>query len=431
MLIAGVMGQDCIKFLPMCLESLKDADKIVYIDGGSKDNSVEYAESKGCETIVNEYNQNDFGMNGKQRNKFLDYIKRKYNGGWCIFCDADEVVEDLVKIKEFIQEAQEGLYSVKMRHFIGDLGHEDTTVPEHYAPNRLFKISEAREYPEVEHPVLIPKDMNKQYRYKGTTIWHLAYVPNMWEIKKRYLNHLKKSNMHTPEFLGQWYRAHLFGQYPKTEINLIDIPEIILKEFGIDKDEFYFQNRGLEIRHFLMAGQWYNKFKPKSVLDLGCGFGPYGVPFANIGCQYKGIEKSEYAVRKNPFKLDIYNGDLTKGIVLPNSFDLVLVLDVLEHLEEEQLEFALKLISGVGEKYIFSIPFLGDSNLYKDSTHRIFKEKRWWIEKLSKYFKIKKTPENWLFHEQIIIGENVRNVGKNSIPSKANVENTVQKNVQQ
>src|SRR3972149_3164378 len=93
-LIAGVMGQDCMRFLPMCLDSLKEADKIIYIDGGSSDNSIEYARSKGAEIISNYYDQNDKGMNGKQRNKFLSFIKEKYPDDWCIFCDSDEIIED-------------------------------------------------------------------------------------------------------------------------------------------------------------------------------------------------------------------------------------------------------------------------------------------------------------------------------------------------
>ena len=152
--------------------------------------------------------------------------------------DADEVVEDLSKLKEFIQEVPEACYDVHMRHFIQDLGHEDATQPKHYVPQRLFKISAAEEYPEVEHPVL--QGMRGPGTVDRTTIWHLAYVPNIWDIKKRYEGHLLKSNMHTPQFLKNWYWQHLFGQYPKKQFNLVEIPKIILDEFGIDKDELYF-----------------------------------------------------------------------------------------------------------------------------------------------------------------------------------------------
>lgn len=33
-LVCVVMGQNCDKFIGMCLDSVKDADDIVYCDGG-------------------------------------------------------------------------------------------------------------------------------------------------------------------------------------------------------------------------------------------------------------------------------------------------------------------------------------------------------------------------------------------------------------
>jgi len=34
-LVVTIMGQNCEKFIGMCLDSVKDADAIVYCDGGS------------------------------------------------------------------------------------------------------------------------------------------------------------------------------------------------------------------------------------------------------------------------------------------------------------------------------------------------------------------------------------------------------------
>ena len=403
MLICGVMGQDGMKFLPMCLESLKDADKIIYIDGGSKDNSVEFAKSKGCEIIENNYNQDDKCMNGKQRNIFLNYIKEKYPNEWCLFCDCDEVVADLSKIKQFIQTAQSGLYSVKMRHFIGDLGHEDSTVKEHLVLNRLFKISEARDYPLVEHPVL---QGNSGGFTTVTTIWHLAYVPNMWDIKKRYDNHMKKSNMHTPKFLKEWYYAHLFGTYPRSPLAYIDIPGVILKEFGIEPDEMYFaKHHTLEVKHFIMMDQWINHFQANNVLDLGCGIGLFGFVVDFLGKKYKGMELSQWAIDHTPFKqrLDIVQGDITKKQDFKD-YDFVLVSDVIEHLNEEGLDKTLEIIKGYGKNFLFSTAFEGDPNLYADPTHKIFRPKEWWLEQIGKHFTIKPTPEDWLFKNQLVIG---------------------------
>lgn len=415
-LVVCIMGQNCERFLEMCIKSVLTADEIIYCDGGSKDTSIDICNSsvwgKNIRIISNSYNQEDKSMNGKQRNFYLNYLKDKYPNDWALCLDADEIVEDLSKIKEFINSYPEGVYSVKMRHLIGDLGHEDSTVPEHFVPNRLFKISCADKYPEVEHPVLQPTKGSQVAGTRATTIWHLAYVPNMWEIKKRYDNHMKKSNMHTPEFLKQWYYQHLFGQYPRSQFNLTDLPEVLLNNFGIDKDEFYFANRGVETKHFVMALQWmryvYNKFNMPydvrmSVIEYGCGRGPYGYAFSNMWCDYKGVELSKWAVN-NSF-LPIEQGDITSWDD-GKEYDLCLLIDVLEHLDDCQLESALRNVKGKATLTIFSIPFEGDPNLYNDKTHKQFRTKENWIKLLEeKGFKITEAPKEWAFSHQLLIGE--------------------------
>ena len=259
-IVVCIMGQNCEKYIKMCLESVKNADAIVYCDGGSTDNTLHIVNEfqyRGFApfTIANPYNQDEPKMNGKQGTFYLNYIKEKYPDYWCLVLDADEVVEDLGKLVSFLQEAVPGVYSVKMRHFHGDLGHEDAVIPEHYVLNRLFKVSEADSYMEVEHPVLIPKSPENQFGYKGTTIWHCAHIQHCFEIKKRYEKNLKHSNIHTPEYLLNWYLQHLIGTYPNTRVNPIDVPEIIWRNFGIDKDIFYFNERGLEPKHFMMTKQ--------------------------------------------------------------------------------------------------------------------------------------------------------------------------------
>ena len=45
-LVVCIMGQNCEKFIPMCLESVKEADAIVYCDGGSYDETIDYLYTK-------------------------------------------------------------------------------------------------------------------------------------------------------------------------------------------------------------------------------------------------------------------------------------------------------------------------------------------------------------------------------------------------
>jgi glycosyltransferase involved in cell wall biosynthesis len=411
-LVVCIMGQNCEKFISMCYESIQNADEIIYCDGGSTDGTLRYIWERGINNlkvkiIENPYDQDDKGMNGKQRNFYLSYLKQNHPDDWALCLDADEVVEDLSKIKEFVKNAQYGCYSVKMRHFIGDLGHEDAVSPVHYVLNRLFKISEVKGYPEVEHPVLIPN--GQVGRLDLTTIWHLSYIPNLFEFKKKYENHLKKSNMHNPEYLKGWYYSHLFGSYPKSQVNPVDIPSIILNHFGVDKDEFYFQNRGLEVKHFMMFKSWLDYYLnikpvfPVKVLELGCGFGPFGVVAKINNCEYTGIEISKYATNLNPFRLNLVNADITK-YETQDTYDICLFVDILEHISYENIDNLLQRFIKSGKLYIFSIPFKGDANLEQDNTHIIKEGKDWWLNKLSNYLSISEAPPEWAFSNQILVG---------------------------
>lgn len=434
------MGQNCEKFIGMCMKSIKTADAIVYIDGGSTDLTIskvyEFYETEAsagvddCHVIENAYNQEDKSMNGKQRNYYLNHLKRHYPNDWCLCLDADEVVGDLEKIKEFIQTAVPAAYNVKMRHFQQDLGHEDATQEKHWVLHRLFKISEADYYPNVEHPVLIAKTYkealiasqhtvlfkvveDQTYYLEGfcdkTTIWHLAYIPNLWDIKKRFDSHMKKSNMHTPEYLNQWYRSHLFGSYPKKNIDLIEIPDIILNEFSINKDELYFTGRGLELKHFIDACHWRDFFKldGKLILEVGCGLGPRVYAMNQIGLMCDGIEKSQYAVDRTMVSPMITQGDITQSQRESKVYDLIIAYDILEHIEESQLELAIDNLIKLSKQYILvSVPVIGDPNLERDPTHKIKQTKEWWIEQFtSRNCKLIKTPEHFLYHPQVMIFE--------------------------
>lgn len=112
-LVVVVMGQNCEKFIEMCLESVKQADAIIYCDGGSTDKTLNIVRDflsihqKGYDyTIKQSYNQEDLGMNGKQRNFYLDYVKKNYPGWYCLVLDADEVLDEggIQKIKEFLDK---------------------------------------------------------------------------------------------------------------------------------------------------------------------------------------------------------------------------------------------------------------------------------------------------------------------------------------
>jgi hypothetical protein len=160
-----------------------------------------------------------------------------------------------------------------------------------------------------------------------------------------------------------------------------------------------------------MIKQWIDFFRKDidemvnpSFIDFGCGLGPYGKAATLFDCEYTGIEKSEYAINTNPYQLNLIKGDLKDSFLKCNTHDIALCLDVLEHLEYDDLDIVLNNISEVASYTIFSIPYVGDPNLEADKTHKIKESKEWWINKLSNYFTIQETPKDWLFSNQLLIG---------------------------
>ena len=412
-LVCVIMGQNADKYIEMCYNSVKDSDAIVFCDGGSSDGTISYlksqefkwAPSEGKRNLIfQHYDQLDKKMNGKQRNFYLNYVKGKYPDYWCLCIDVDEVVEDLDKIKEFINDKSPNFCSVKMRHLIGDLTHEDATQETHWVPHRLFKIDIADKYPESEHTVLMPKVKGiSPFHTDCTTIWHLAYCPNLFDIKKRYESHLAKSEMHTPEYLEGWKNAHLFGTYPKKEFNPVELPRVILDNFHINKDELYFSGRGVETKHFIDAAHWRDFFECKNAIEFGCGRGPRVYAMNLIGINTTGIELSKYAV-KNKFDGHVIQGNILDEPIC-GGYELAVAYDILEHIKYNDLDKAIdNLIHHTDKHILVSIPYKGTPNCDNDSTHIIKESREWWLNKFTeKGLKEVEVPEHFLFSSQLLI----------------------------
>jgi glycosyltransferase involved in cell wall biosynthesis len=405
-MIVVIMGQNAMDFLPMCLDSVRKAKTIIYLDGGSSDGSLEFAKNfqDNVITLTCEYSQTDPEQNSKSRNFYLNYLKEEHLNEWILVIDADEVVQDLDNLLEDEKHLEADLFSVKMRHLMYSLVWEDNTRDKHFVPNRLFKITSDLYYPKGEHCPLTSNSKVKTSTYSGVTIWHLA-MANMMHVKKRYVKNLKHSSMHSKEFLEMWYRHIIFGSYPVKNINVSDLPKEILDFYLIDKDEIYFSNRTLEVKHFLECLQWKDYFKPQKVLDVGCGLGPRVFVFNQYGIDCTGFEISKWAVDHSLFPNNVYWDNLENIKMEGVTYDLVIAYDVLEHLDNLELGIA-NLKKLCSKNLLISVPVVGDPNLEKDNSHKQFLQKFEWIEKICKAgFKLKETPDYFMYEQQIMIFE--------------------------
>lgn len=115
------------------------------------------------------------------------------------------------------------------------------------------------------------------------------------------------------------------------------------------------------INRFLGNIDFYiKKFHPKTILDVGCGEGFVDQFLIKKNPQYRisGIDISPESIRlakKRVPELLARQGNVYNLSFKDNSFDLVICMEVLEHLDKPQK--AIKEIRRVSKKYcLFSVP---------------------------------------------------------------------------
>lgn len=81
-----IIGQNCAPFLRRCLDSLKRFDEVIFIDGGSKDDTIEIAKTYPNVSLY----ENPWPGFIEQRNFSLS----KASHDWCFMIDTDEMVEE-------------------------------------------------------------------------------------------------------------------------------------------------------------------------------------------------------------------------------------------------------------------------------------------------------------------------------------------------
>ena len=87
----------------------------------------------------------------------------------------------------------------------------------------------------------------------------------------------------------------------------------------------------------------YNKIKELEILDLGCGGGLTCEPLARLGASVTGVDFVDENIKiaknhaiQSQLKIRYFHNDLD-SITIKEKFDLILILEVLEHLDNWQL----------------------------------------------------------------------------------------------
>ena len=119
-------------------------------------------------------------------------------------------------------------------------------------------------------------------------------------------------------------------------------------------------------------------FHPKTVLDAGCALGFLVAALRDRGVEAYGIDISEYAISKvrediRPFcKVGSLTEKLPEG--LPETFDLVVSIEVLEHLYAADGNKAIQNICGVTDTVLFS----SSPDDFEEPTHVNVQQREYW-----------------------------------------------------
>ncbi|MGB6059965.1 MAG: class I SAM-dependent methyltransferase [Microthrixaceae bacterium] len=120
--------------------------------------------------------------------------------------------------------------------------------------------------------------------------------------------------------------------------------------------------------------------KPESVLDAGCAMGVLVESLRNRGIEAEGVDISEFAIAQVPEQFAPYCRQASLAEPLDKKYDLVISIEVLEHIPEVELQKAIDNLCGSTDRILFSsTPFH-----YEDPTHINIKQPEQWSVEFAK-----------------------------------------------
>ena len=133
-----------------------------------------------------------------------------------------------------------------------------------------------------------------------------------------------------------------------------------------------------------IAKKIVEEFNPKTVLDAGCASGYLVEALRDLGVAAYGIDISEYAINcaREDIKQYLNVQSLTEDLPqsFPKFYDLVITIEVLEHLYAEDGKMAIKRICSYSDTIIFtSTPYD-----LENKTHVNVQQREYWAELFAK-----------------------------------------------
>ena len=168
---------------------------------------------------------------------------------------------------------------------------------------------------------------------------------------------------------------------------------------SFDSDYFIQQQLIPDDHNQELIDSYLKFFKPRNVLDAGCGTGNLVHQFRKQNVDAYGTDLSENAINFSSVDVKpfLQVGSISALDYPDNEFDLVTCCEVLEHIPFPECEQVIKEIHRVSKKWVlFKICLWADRNARLDPTHINLKSKRWWTRYFKKnHFNLISTPNGF------------------------------------
>lgn len=123
-----------------------------------------------------------------------------------------------------------------------------------------------------------------------------------------------------------------------------------------------------------------------TILDVGCGQGHYARHFIEQRYEVTGLEYSEICCNKYLQDIPHVCGSIIDYIKEPQPFDAIICIDVLEHLEYNEISAVLEGFTKISDRAVLGIA--NHSDILDDvELHVIQQPLSWWVGQIVPYYK--------------------------------------------
>jgi len=151
---------------------------------------------------------------------------------------------------------------------------------------------------------------------------------------------------------------------------------------GIYDDYFYEQHMDTKTRSAVsIANVIVDTINPCSVFDIGCGNGIFISELNKRGIDVLGCDSSKAAIRTSCKNVTIFAADVTNPIMLNRKYDLVMCVEVAEHIHKKYSDQLIANCINNGERILFTSAPPGQGGI----GHINEQPYEFWITKFNKF----------------------------------------------